>query len=100
MPCECCPQEVVQLGGDVLIAFRNNDNNDRYMWVATAPKAGAFSVWKAGSTTEGLVLDPVYTGKALAGLMAALKAGRIGGTIVFWHTGGSIALFADEFASF
>jgi 1-aminocyclopropane-1-carboxylate deaminase/D-cysteine desulfhydrase-like pyridoxal-dependent ACC family enzyme len=50
--------------------------------------------------TEGLVLDPVYTGKAMAGLIAALRDGRIGGTIVFWHTGGSVALFADEFATF
>lgn len=50
--------------------------------------------------TEGLVLDPVYTGKAMAGLIAAARERRVGGTVVFWHTGGSVALFADEFASF
>jgi D-cysteine desulfhydrase family pyridoxal phosphate-dependent enzyme len=55
---------------------------------------------RLAARTEGLVLDPVYTGKAMAGLIAAAKSGRITGTAVFWHTGGSIALFAEEFASF
>ena len=55
---------------------------------------------RLAARSEGLVLDPVYTGKAMAGLIAAVRDGRIGGTIVFLHTGGSVALFADEFASF
>ena len=50
--------------------------------------------------TEALVLDPVYTGKAMAGLIAAVRDRRIGGTIVFWHTGGAPALFSDDFADF
>jgi D-cysteine desulfhydrase family pyridoxal phosphate-dependent enzyme len=50
--------------------------------------------------TEGLVLDPVYTGKAMAGLIAAVRDGRIGAdeTAVFWHTGGAPALFASRYA--
>ena len=50
---------------------------------------------------EGLVLDPVYTGKAMAGLVAAVRDGRIGPdeTTVFWHTGGAPALFATRYAS-
>ena len=49
---------------------------------------------------EGIVLDPVYTGKAMAGLVAAIREGRIGAaeTVVFWHTGGAPALFASAFA--
>jgi D-cysteine desulfhydrase family pyridoxal phosphate-dependent enzyme len=49
---------------------------------------------------EGVVLDPVYTGKAMAGLIAATRAGRIGAgdTVVFWHTGGAVALFAHRYA--
>ncbi|MEA2828444.1 MAG: D-cysteine desulfhydrase [Actinomycetota bacterium] len=45
--------------------------------------------------TEGLLLDPVYTGKAMAGLIAARADGRIGpeSFTVFLHTGGSPALF-------
>jgi D-cysteine desulfhydrase family pyridoxal phosphate-dependent enzyme len=50
---------------------------------------------------EGLVLDPVYTGKAMAGLVAAVREGRISGedAVVFWHTGGAPALFAERYAS-
>lgn len=55
---------------------------------------------RLAAETEGLILDPVYSGKAMAGLIAAVRGGRISGTIVFWHTGGAPALFADEFASF
>jgi D-cysteine desulfhydrase family pyridoxal phosphate-dependent enzyme len=51
--------------------------------------------------TEGIVLDPVYTGKAMAGLIAAVRDGRIGAddTAVFWHTGGAPALFAHTYAA-
>lgn len=55
---------------------------------------------RLAACSEGLVLDPVYTGKAMAGLIAEARAGRIGGTVVFWHTGGSPALFADAYRSF
>ncbi|HZQ26351.1 MAG TPA: D-cysteine desulfhydrase family protein [Acidimicrobiales bacterium] len=50
--------------------------------------------------TEGLVLDPVYTGKAMAGLVAARRDGRIGASTrtVFLHTGGMPALFATAYA--
>lgn len=46
---------------------------------------------------EGLVLDPVYTGKAMAGLVAAVRAGRVSGRVVFLHTGGAPALFAERY---
>ena len=48
--------------------------------------------------TEGLLTDPVYTGKALAGLIGHVREGRIapGETVVFWHTGGATALFAEQ----
>lgn len=47
---------------------------------------------------EGLVLDPVYTGKAMHGLLAELKRGRFGGDgdIVFIHTGGLFGLFPQR----
>lgn len=40
--------------------------------------------------TEGIVLDPVYTAKAFAGLMAHVREGRFRSdeTVLFWHTGG------------
>jgi len=47
---------------------------------------------------EGILLDPVYTGKAMAGLIDLVRRGEISSdqTVVFWHTGGSAALFAYE----
>ena len=45
--------------------------------------------------TEGLLFDPVYSGKALAGLIDLVRSGRLeGDNIVFLHTGGAAALFA------
>jgi len=45
---------------------------------------------------EGILLEPIYTGKTLAGLMDLVKKGDIGPdeTVVFVHTGGTPALFA------
>lgn len=44
---------------------------------------------------EGLLLDPVYTGKAMTGLIALIESGELGpeDTVVFVHTGGTPALF-------
>ncbi|MFR7718465.1 MAG: hypothetical protein ACLU3N_07455 [Lachnospiraceae bacterium] len=43
-------------------------------------------------------VDPVYSGKALAALIAHVKSGKIpqGSCVVFWHTGGATALFAEH----
>ncbi len=47
--------------------------------------------------TEGIVLDPVYTGRALAGLVAAVRGGdvRPGDRTVFVHTGGLPGVFGS-----
>ena len=49
---------------------------------------------------EGILLDPVYTGKAWAGMLKLLKDGYLGDedNIVFVHTGGAAALFAMDLA--
>jgi len=46
--------------------------------------------------TEGILLDPVYTAKAMAALMDDVRSGRLGGEnpVVFIHTGGTPAIFA------
>lgn len=53
-----------------------------------------------GAQCEGLVLDPVYTAKAMAGLIAAVQAGEIrrGQRTVFVHTGGLPGLFGHPLA--
>ncbi|NQW02528.1 MAG: D-cysteine desulfhydrase family protein [Acidobacteria bacterium] len=45
---------------------------------------------------EGIVLDPVYTAKAMAGLIEKIRDGAfsIDDTVLFWHTGGQAGLFA------
>lgn len=44
--------------------------------------------------TEGIILDPVYSGKGMAGLMDLTEKGKFKGeTVVFFHTGGTPALF-------
>jgi D-cysteine desulfhydrase family pyridoxal phosphate-dependent enzyme len=47
---------------------------------------------------EGILIDPVYTGRAFAGLIDLIRRGGItrGQRVLFWHTGGSAALFAFE----
>jgi 1-aminocyclopropane-1-carboxylate deaminase/D-cysteine desulfhydrase-like pyridoxal-dependent ACC family enzyme len=44
---------------------------------------------------EGVLLDPVYTAKAAAGLIARIRSGEIGPeqSVLFWHTGGQVAFF-------
>jgi D-cysteine desulfhydrase family pyridoxal phosphate-dependent enzyme len=47
----------------------------------------------------GLLLDPVYTGRAAAGLISLIRDGFFhrDETVLFWHTGGAPALFADRY---
>jgi L-cysteate sulfo-lyase len=54
----------------------------------------------AAARTEGIVLDPVYTGRALAGLIAAVREGdvRPGERTVLLHTGGLPGLFGHPAA--
>lgn len=48
---------------------------------------------------EGLLLDPVYTGRAAAGLIDLVREGffKKDETVLFWHTGGQPALFAEKY---
>ena len=82
---------------DPRIAPDDVDNDDGFV----GPKYGLVTpecreAIRLTASTEGLILDPVYTGKAMAGLIAHIRAGRIArdATVVFLHTGGMPALFA------
>lgn len=50
---------------------------------------------------EGLLLDPVYTGRAAAGMIDLIRKGffKKDETVLFWHTGGQPALFAEKYAN-
>ena len=74
-------------------------DHDRFGSGYAAPTAEAREAVGLMARLEGVILDPVYTGKAMAGLVAAVRAGGLpDGPVVFLHTGGSPALFADGFA--
>src|SRR5215468_4924660 len=53
------------------------------------------------ATCEGLLLDPVYTGRAAAGMIDLIRKGffKNDETVLFLHTGGQPALFADQYAN-
>jgi L-cysteate sulfo-lyase len=48
---------------------------------------------------EGILLDPVYTGRAAGGMIDLIRKGYFqrGESVLFWHTGGSPALFASRY---
>ena len=49
--------------------------------------------------TEGLLLDPVYTARAAAGMVDLIRKGvfETEDRVLFWHTGGTPALFARRY---
>jgi 1-aminocyclopropane-1-carboxylate deaminase/D-cysteine desulfhydrase-like pyridoxal-dependent ACC family enzyme len=65
------------------------------------PTEGGMEATRLLARTEGILIDPVYTAKALACLIDDIRSGRVTGDdpVVFVHTGGTPALFAyrDEF---
>lgn len=62
------------------------------------PNPGMIEAVQLLARLEGIVLDPVYTGKAMAGLIDLVRKGTFGAneTVVFIHTGGAPGLFAYE----
>ena len=61
------------------------------------PSQASVDAIQVAGRSEGLVLDPVYSGKAFAGMLAQLRAGRWPGhaPVVFFHSGGAPGLFAN-----
>lgn len=59
------------------------------------PTPGMVEAVRMLASTEGLLFDPVYTGKGLAGLVDWIRTGKFSSDdkVVFLHTGGSAALF-------
>jgi L-cysteate sulfo-lyase len=60
------------------------------------PTAGMVEAVELVARSEGILLDPVYSGKAMAGLIDLLRTDRLEHyrNVVFLHTGGTVALFA------
>ncbi len=72
-----------------------------------ARTAAATEAIKLLARTEAIIVDPVYSAKGLAGLVALVRSGPLGATaagdlhgpILFWHTGGYHALFDPHHGS-
>jgi D-cysteine desulfhydrase family pyridoxal phosphate-dependent enzyme len=79
--------------GEILV---NADYLGEGYAVMGAPEVEAIRMF---ACNEGLLLDPVYTGRAAAGMIDLIRKGafKSGETILFWHTGGSPALFANRY---
>lgn len=64
------------------------------------PTPGMVEAVRLLAQTQGILLDPVYTGKGMAGMISLLRAKRFADDedVVFLHTGGAAALFAYRWA--
>jgi D-cysteine desulfhydrase/L-cysteate sulfo-lyase len=73
------------VGGDDAIEVDDSQVGEGY----GIPTAASTEAAELVARTEGIVLDPVYTAKAMAGLIARIRAGAIAAdhTVLFWHTG-------------
>jgi D-cysteine desulfhydrase family pyridoxal phosphate-dependent enzyme len=60
------------------------------------PTAESREAIELAARREAIFLDPTYTGKAMAGLISYVRQRRFTGkqTVLFWHTGGQVGLFA------
>jgi D-cysteine desulfhydrase len=70
-------------------------------WVGpgySLPTAEMIEAVRLLARLEGVLLDPVYTGKAMAGLIGLVRRGtfRKGENVLFLHTGGAPALYAYQ----
>lgn len=64
----------------------------------SVPNATMVEAVQLLARTEGILLDPVYTGKIMAGMLGMIRSGEIGKdeNVMFLHTGGAPSLFAYE----
>lgn len=89
-------QAAERLGLDLRIRPEEIINDSAFVGQAYGiPTPESVEATRLFARTEGVILDPVYTGKAAAGMIAAIRAGTYGpeDTVVFVHTGGAPAIF-------
>ena len=85
------------LGWQVDLTEGDVESHDDYVGEAYGlPTPAGLEAIALAARTEGLLLDPIYTGKAMAGLIDHVRQGKLNkdSVVVFIHTGGLPALFA------
>jgi 1-aminocyclopropane-1-carboxylate deaminase/D-cysteine desulfhydrase-like pyridoxal-dependent ACC family enzyme len=87
------------LGLTTRVEASNIVNYDDYVGECYGvPTPEAVEAVRIFAETEGIILDPVYTGKCAAGLIDHIRNGRLGRneTVLFIHTGGTPAIFTYQ----
>jgi 1-aminocyclopropane-1-carboxylate deaminase/D-cysteine desulfhydrase-like pyridoxal-dependent ACC family enzyme len=85
------------LGWQIELDESDVESYDEYVETAYGePSPRGLEAMRIAAREEGLILDPIYTAKAMAGLIDHARRGVLGAsdTVVFVHTGGLPALFA------
>lgn len=86
------------LGLPTLVARADVESTTAHVGAGYArPTPEGLAAIRRVARTQGVFLDPVYTGKAMAGLIALARGGTLAGAgedVLFVHTGGNVALFA------
>ncbi|MDI6710920.1 MAG: D-cysteine desulfhydrase family protein [Bacillota bacterium] len=95
---EMANRTLTLLGGDGTVAPAEvNLVTDYYGKGYEIPSPDSTAAMNELALEEGIILDPVYTAKAMAGLLDYVRKGVIpkGSKVLFWHTGGTPAIFAE-----
>lgn len=90
------------LGIDLPFAAGALEGRDEWVGEYGVATPAGLEAIRLAARLEGLILDPVYTGKSMAGLVALARRGELDPSlpVVFLHTGGLPIVFAyDELAS-
>ncbi len=76
-----------------------NVNTDYFGEGYAVPTEGMIEAIKLVARTEGILLDPIYTGKGMSGLIDLIRKGVYtkDEKILFWHTGGTPSLFTPQY---
>jgi L-cysteate sulfo-lyase len=89
--------ELLKLAADAVKRGTAIEIDDRFFGGGYGvPTESAQEAIQLAARTEAIFLDPVYTGKAMAGLIAYVRQQRFTSkqNVLFWHTGGQVGLFA------
>lgn len=87
------------LGSQVEITRYNINATDAYLGDGYGKHAdGVYDSIDILARTEGILVDPVYSGKSIAAIIDLARKKELEGPVVFWHTGGYHSLFDPHYA--
>jgi 1-aminocyclopropane-1-carboxylate deaminase/D-cysteine desulfhydrase-like pyridoxal-dependent ACC family enzyme len=96
---ECAKNAAKLLGTDIRIEADEVESLSQYIGPGYGfPSPAGLQAMRRLAQSDGVLLDPVYTSKAMAALIEHVETGQIAAaeTVIFLHTGGLPALFAYQ----